>query len=71
MLLFKRDGNVYFLREIRLCCQCYRMFCLNDHSYVLGWCGGKRLWQHLQCPPAKKEPPAPLLLTNNPERKLP
>lgn len=62
MYLVKRDGNVYFLREIRLCCQCFRMFCLNDHSYIMGWCDGKRLWLHLQCPPEKERENAVQLL---------
>jgi hypothetical protein len=38
-----------------LCCQCFRMFCLNDHSYIMGMCGDRRAWQHLKCPPERKE----------------
>ena len=53
MYTYKRDGNVYYLTEWRLCCQCYRMFALNHHSYVVGYCDGVRLWQHLTCPKEK------------------
>jgi len=57
MYLAKKDGNVYFLREIRLCCHCYRMFCLNDEKYIIGHCRGNRLWSHMVCPPEKPTPP--------------
>jgi hypothetical protein len=37
------------------------MFCLNDHNYIMGWCDGRRAWQHLKCPPERKEREVPLL----------
>lgn len=51
-----KDGNVYFLTEWRLCCQCFRMFALNKHSYLTASCEGKQLWQHYSCPDDKPEP---------------
>ena len=56
MYTSKRDGNVFYLTEWRLCCQCYRMFALNKHSYVIGYNGHQRLWSHVVCPDHKPVP---------------
>ena len=55
MYLAKKDGNLYFIREIRLCCYCCRMFCLNDQPHIIGWCNGNKLYQHLHCPTERTE----------------
>lgn len=53
MYLAKQDGNVYFLREIRLCCQCCRMIDLNITPYLRGYSQGFNLYSHMVCPPVK------------------
>jgi len=50
----KKDGNVIFLEQWRLCCACKRMFNLNIHSHIIGHDARMLLHAHLQCPPLKE-----------------
>lgn len=51
MFTFKRDGNVFFLTEWRLCCMCCRMINRNKESHIIGRKGDAILFQHVVCPP--------------------
>ena len=53
MLFAKKDGNVTFFIELRLCCVCCRMINLNRTSYLIGQCQGITLYSHNECPPTK------------------
>ena len=55
MWIAKKDGNVSFLEQWRLCCICKRMFSLNRESHVIGHCNGMLLHSHVECPPLKQE----------------
>lgn len=53
MFTTKREGNVFFLIEWRLCCQCCRMINRNFESHIVGVKNNMVLFQHLVCPPNK------------------
>jgi len=54
MWTIKKNGNVVFLTQWRLCCSCKRVFNLNKESHVIGRCNGMLLHAHVQCPPLKE-----------------
>jgi hypothetical protein len=62
MYTFKRDGDVYFLTEWRICCMCCRMVNRNRESHIIGTKNGFILFQHYKCPPQKEREDAVRLL---------
>jgi len=56
MYLVHKAGNVHFLREVRLCYKCCRMFELNLHAHIWARCDNRSAYSHLVCPPAKPDP---------------
>jgi len=54
MILAQKDGTVYFLTEIRLCCLCCRMFDRNVTSHNMAYKDGFIFFAHMVCPPQKE-----------------
>jgi len=55
MYMMKEVEGVKYIAELRLCCVCCRMFCINFNDYLWGVKNGMHLYQHVICPPAKPE----------------
>jgi len=54
MILAQKDGTVYFLTEIRLCCLCCRMFDRNVTSHNIVIRDRFILFAHMVCPLQKE-----------------
>ena len=55
MFIAQKEGTVYFLTEIRLCCVCCRMFDRNVTSHAIAFKDGFSLFSHIVCPPTKND----------------
>lgn len=55
MYLMRKVENVPYVMELRLCCVCCRMMCLNFNDYLWAIVDGRKYYQHVNCPPAKPE----------------
>lgn len=54
MFIAQKDGTVYFLTEIRLCCLCCRMFDRNVTSHNIVIRDRFILFAHMVCPSQKE-----------------